>query len=530
VSEPIRQLRPAQVPSIVEGTLLGCVLELCDQAPATSASTAKDLLEVSGLTPDDLRDVKVRSAWRVVSYLAEHGKFTTIATVHSAGKNPPFGMFCEADRDWLASLAAANTLSRESFAQVAGDLRRGVLGRAIAERLESTARDLRNGNFNAASVAAELDQASNALARSDVQGQTAASDVVEQAENWERRERTGTTPGILTRIKLLDQVTTPHNGIGGFPPKFGVLVGQPGVGKNILLAGMIKAQLLAEPELVVGLFALEDGSKWLLKRWTALDLGLPVGAVGSVRLTEDQRSLLRSLEPEYHRLLSRVQVYRYRRIRAPDMIHLSRVWIHHFGVREILFDNLTHLDTRPAPFGGNFRRQWINEKRNEAVAEATEGFAELADRREIPIIAAAHTTRPDSERDEHRPPRLAEIAESSGIGKVCRFAFGLWKTKGRALRGTVLKNTEGPGTGETIELEAHVEAAMLDVDGGRLVNLEQEAREEKASREASKESAIVMNGEKRRLERLRVRGELVAALPKPAEVKPPQLDLLEAKP
>jgi len=517
-ADNVRALRPAQVPSIVEGQLVGALCELGTQA--------RELLEVSGLLDDDLRDARCRCAWRVIRSLVNGGKIVSHATVFSAGKS--FGLFAEVDGPWLAQLAAANVLTRESFAQLCGDLRRGVLGRGIAEQLEPVLRVLRTGEYSTANVVALFDQASNALARSDTSGNTAARDILDLAENWERRERTGTTPGVLTRVKMLDQITTPPNGIGGYPPKFGVVIGNPGVGKNIYLAGSIKAQLEAEADLVLGAAFLEDGSKWLLKRWTALDLQIPVASVGVVRLSDEKREKLRELEPRYHELLKRVHVFNYRRIRPNELIHLFRVWIHRFGARMLYLDDFNHLDHRPNPFGSQ-RRQWVNDKKHEQVGEAAEAMAELADRREVPIIATAHTVRPQQQKDYHRPPRLDEIADTSQIGKVARFAAGLWRTPSNALRLTLLKNTEGPGLGETIELDVFKESAMLEVESGRLVNVEQENREARAARrtEAQEESVRTAIERRRRMNEALAKEKAEAEKNKPPA---PQLDLLGGKP
>jgi replicative DNA helicase len=185
--------------------LLGALCEL--------GSQARELLELSGLSEDDLRDVKVRCGWRIVRRLVDEGKIINHATVFSAGRS--FGLFSEMDGPWLASLTAANILTRDSFAQHCADLRRRILGGAIAEDFESLIRSLRQGDYSTPSVVARLDQAINELSRADAGDSTAARDIIEQAENWERRERTGSTPGILTRVKMLDQITTPTNGVGG---------------------------------------------------------------------------------------------------------------------------------------------------------------------------------------------------------------------------------------------------------------------------------------------------------------------------
>lgn len=509
---PLDKNRPAQPLSAVEGQLIGAVLDLGDAS----------LIDLLG-TDNVFTNPKANIVWLIIKYLADKMDKITAATVHSLGFTRKF--LSNEDLEWLAGLQAANTLTAETFAQIAGNLRRAALGRQLAAALAPTLRELANGNFEMAKVIDELDAASGALARSDIRGMTAASDTFELAEKWEHRESTGQSPMMLSRIKLLDEATG-----GGFPPKFGVLMGDPGVGKNMVLAGMILAQLEADKDLQIGLFALEDGSRWLLKRWVALRLGIPVGDVGIKMRTPEQRKMVEEvLLPYFHELLLRVHTYRFRKIKAQEMLLVSRGWIHQKGVREILFDNLTHLDTKApvAAFqpGGRWQRSG-GEKKNEAVAEAVDSFAELADAKEIPIIALAHTIRVEGDKAP-RPPKMSEVADSAGIERNARFAAGMWRTASRELRLTIQKNTEGPGTGTTIELERIIEAATIEPSGGRLVNIEQEAREQKKNRENDNDQRIV---ERRKARAAAAAEEKAAAQKKADDAKPsvpPQMTLLD---
>lgn len=509
--------RPQVPVNIVEAQLLGAILDL-------GVGEAATYFEIAGISDTVLQDRRVANAWLVARYLSDNMRIVNAATVFSAARAA--SRLTESDEQWLTGLQTGNTLNRDSFAQIAKDLQRTILGRGLAVDLEQMVRDLRTGQFSVSKMAAALEQASESLMRSDIHAETAATDVIELDEKWEERERTGRDPMMLTRIKLLDEATCSPGGGGGFPPKFGVIMGQPGVGKNMFLAGLMRAQLLADPDLKIGLFALEDGSRWLLKRWVALDLGIPLSAVGVKKRTPEQLAKLEELKPWYFKLLERVPCYRFRKIQAQEMLHVSRGWIHQQGVREILFDNLTHLDHRQRQtYAGSQRFQ--NEKRNEIMAAAVESFAELADRKEVPIVALAHTIRPESEKHDERPPRLSEVADSAGIERVVRFAAGLWRTRSRDLRLTIQKNTEGPGTGVTIELERIIEAATIEPDGGRVVNLEQEAREERKGREKDKLDEKIAQ---RRLLKARMDVEKAKddaeAKAKAEAAMPPQLTLL----
>lgn len=489
MNEPVRQLRPAPPAlNVLEHKLLGGLLDLGE-------AHAGALIEASGIGPEQIRDVRTSQAWRLVRELTgKRGAEINPSTVHSLGES--YGLFCSTDGDWLLALSGANTLTPTSWLQIAENLKRRILGVGLAERLEPFLRDLRQGGYHAPAVAAELEEAANMLARSSVATETAATDVLELADVWDHREKTGRSPLLRTGIKVLDDATAAAGHHGGLPPKACVLFGPPGSGKNMVMAAMIRWQLESDHGLHIGGIFCEDGSKWLIRRWTALDLGMPLGNVGVVQRTEEQRAKLLDLNAHYHRLLERVHCFRYRRIRPSELLQTLRGWHYAYGIGAAYFDNMRHYDFRPDP-GAQFRRQFMPDKRNEQMNEAFDGLAEFADRKEIPVIAAAHTTRLD-ERQEFRPPRLAEIADSAGIERACRFALGLWRTKSHELRGTIQKNTEGPGTGTTIEFERFTEAAMVDPDGGRVVNLEQEKREEQSAKETETEDRAYAKRKRRR--------------------------------
>lgn len=360
------------------------------------------------------------------------------------------------------------------------------------------------------------------LLKADGHSETAVGDVLDLDTTWTDHESLGTSPLVPTGIKLLDET------IRGAPPNLMVVAGQPGVGKNMVLATWIRQALEADSVSTYGLFALEDGSKWLIKRWTAQDLQMPLNMVGHGKRTPEQMARLTDeLNPHYHRLLERLQIYRFDEIRPDELVHTARRWRYLKRVKKIWIDHLGHMDYTPQRVGG--RRDFMAEKRNEAVTTAVRKFASFAYREEVPVIALAHTVRPEGQKDEERPPRLSEIAESAGIERRIRCAIGLWRTKSRELRCTVLKNTEGPGVGVTIEFEQNKEAATIDATHGRFVNLDQEAREARDNSEAAKEEKLKARQMKRAAEREAAKAAK-AVVVEPAKPESPQLTLIDGGP
>lgn len=514
------QLRkPAIAPSVIEGQLLGAVLA-CGSGKREDLGTPLQLIDLAGISESEMQDRRTGHCWEIARQLAERGREVSAFTVFAVAKTG--GKLVDADSEWIHSIESECILSGEAFGLNAQKLRQSILGRSMAFQLDSLSRLLRSGNYIPGPVAADLDSIREQLVRSDIRGETAASDVVELESKWDHREKSNTSPIIPSRIRLLDECFG-----GGFQPKLTVVAGQPGVGKNMFLAGMIRAQLEADPQLRIGLFALEDGSRWLLKRWVAQELGMPLPEVGIKKRTDEQLAKLEQLNPYFHKLLERVHVYRYRKIRPAELLHVSRGWIAEHGVGEILVDNLTHLDHTPLEIPG--KRTWVRHQPNEQVAHAIESFAELADRKEIAIVALAHTVRPESERQEERPPKIYEVAGSSNIERVIRCFLGLWRTKGRELRLTIGKNNEGPGVGTTLELERVTEAATIIPSGGRQVNLDQEAREAREARETEKDDRLDAKRKKRADKRAAEVAQRAAAeeAAKPApKPEPPQLSLV----
>jgi multidrug resistance efflux pump len=80
-----------------------------------------------------------------------------------------------------------------------------------------------------------------------------------------------------------------------------------------------------------------------------------------------------------------------------------------------------------------------------------------------------------------------------------RLMLGTWR-KETSWRITMLKGNELGEAGGTIELERIPHAAMIDPDGGRLINLKQEGAIERKQREADREAEVAARRKKRHAE------------------------------
>src|SRR5690606_4291554 len=105
-----------------------------------------------------------------------------------------------------------------------------------------------------------------------------------------------------TGIKLLDE----H--VGGWERNLNLVGGLPSVGKSALIATIIGNQLKAGRK--VGLFGLEEGTLWLLKRLVARDTGLELRSVGRARLTDTQQEAVTESMGAWHERFRNLHVYR----------------------------------------------------------------------------------------------------------------------------------------------------------------------------------------------------------------------------
>src|SRR5690606_38620322 len=122
--------------------------------------------------------------------------------------------------------------------------------------------------------------------------ETGESDVISLLDSWEAASRGEYDPLLPTGIRIIDE----H--VGGWERNLNLVGGLPSVGKSALIATIIGNQLKAGRK--VGLFGLEEGTLWLLKRLVARDTGLQLRAVGRARLTDTQQEAVTESMGAWH--------------------------------------------------------------------------------------------------------------------------------------------------------------------------------------------------------------------------------------
>lgn len=454
--------------SALESALLGALLDTGNPALVDPAS----LIDIAGLRPEDLSDVRVRGAWQLAERMAQSRRPLSALTLFAEGKKRK--LVGNDSLGWLQGLEASNTLDRAKFAEVATTVRTQSRRSQLAQLLRTQAAELERGGDLAAS--ADLVEA----ACRDVGGlghthDLGSDDVKELADEWERRLTEGSTTFVPSGLRAVDEL------IGGWAPNLNIVAGLPSVGKSALLGTAIEQQLLAGRK--VGLFGLEDGTRWLAKRIIARDAGVPVRDVGWKLLTAEQQERYVVAGQRLTTLLGGLVTYRRDTIDAGELCRRIAHWVTALGVQCIYVDH-----------GGEVEHQHRNQSDDYrlAVSETYRRLRNLAVRYQIPVVVLAHTTRA-SDRPaawgEEAPPRATDIAESAYIERRARVILGLWTKGGEddSMRVTVLKQTEGK-RGDTVRLDRLTNCALLDPASGTAINLQAERAAENKKRRQAREA------------------------------------------
>lgn len=478
------QLRPhARAAPELEARILGALFD---------AEDPRAWVVSSGLTAAHFSSPRARTIWQIAEHLARLRRKVDAVTVFSAGIAGR--LVVDADAEWLAGLQASNVVTTATaWAQMTGDLRELVHRRQMAERLAGIARGLGEG-LPSSVARSQLHQVVQAMVAATAGDDTGATDLMNLTTDWDANNRAGKVAYVPTRIHALDAE------IAGFPANLSLIAGQPGIGKSALLGSIIAAQLMADPEMRVGLFGLEDGTAWLARRLVAREMGIPLREVGSKPKTGLEDEKLAEVGGKLHPVLERLTTFRHGRVKAADIVHRASNWVAQ-GVRCIYIDHLGEVDHSA---GG---QRW--QKDHEGVAETVRQLRDFAVEAQIPVVALAHTARPEGRGDQERPPRMEELAGSSFLERRARLILGLWHKAG-GMRATVLKATEG-APGATIEFERQLTAALVDPTGGATVNVNAERAQDRRAKQSERTAEQVRAAAERAKLKAKLEAETKAA-------------------
>lgn len=458
---------------VTESLLLGALLDAAEE------KRQSEVIDGSGLTESDFLDPRVRLCWGLVTRLVQRRRHVDAVGLFSMAKS--VNMLRDDDLEWLLAIQNSNELRGEALTHAAEDHRRKARGRAIADQLSQLVGSIRERGLRPAELAGALEGITFQLSRDYAPDELTENDAAELIDAWDRHLKGETVGGLVvpSYITVLDKV------LKGFVPGLNMFLGDPGIGKSAVIASIMEAQL--DQKMIVGFFGLEEGYRFVTKRLIARDMGMSVGDIGTAPLTPEQFSQLSDVGARLHELYKgRFLAYRFDGVSIDEICRRATHWILNKGAQIIFLDHIGEVRHK-------FRE---GEGGNWAVAESYRRLRDLGMKRQVPIVALAHR-KPES-RNRPGPPQANDIGLTGEAEKMVRRLIGIWRKKD-AMRLTVIKNNEGE-TNVTVELARIFKAALVERDGGDVINLQQEAREEREAEEVEK----LERGVDRSLERARL--------------------------
>lgn len=501
----------------LEGRLLGAVLEL--GMDPKRRDEQRRVIDASGLRRDDLTTPRYAVAWWIIRVLASRpGAEIVPATVAGAGQRAG-GALSAADVSWMEDLAAANTLSSEAALQVAEQIRTRSAEREIRGLL-SGALEGSQRRFDPARLHGELGAIMQRLATDFDGDQTAEDDLDRLNILWAENAAAGKLMVDPTGIRLLDEA------IGGAPRNIWFMQGLPGAGKNGLATTMMRAQLMRDRHLPpeererIGVFGLENGSEWFIQRLQSEDLNIPLREIGSRVLTSEQADLKVQVDQLHRELVRRVDTVNAYEMGA-DEIHRRAVrMVLTRGVRRIYIDNFGEVQHTSPRFPDYVR----------GVRRTAMLMRNFAYRYSVPVCFLIHDMEDPPPPGQEAPPKPQKMMGGKGPHQIARMVLGVWK-KGQSIRVTVTKLEKGaPDT--TIELQRNFEAATFNPEGGRVLDLNVEAAEERKKAKTKGLEQKVHDGLFTKEYRAEILAKVSAAKGEPEKPveKPAQATLLDVPP
>lgn len=361
----------------------------------------------------------------------------------------------------LAALQGANVCNRPSLATLATELRRLSKLRQVEAFALSVLAKLESPAADPANLGTVVDDFARTYSGAAEVETTGRDDVMEVMEEWDAAMKGVRKPYLPTGIQILDE----H--VMGWEENLNLIGGQPSIGKSALVAPAVYNAIAAGHN--IGLFGLEDGTKWVFKRLLARRVGMPVKWIGKERPTDREDDVQRHAGELYEQL---GQLYTHKRggITTSELIAKCKRWISVRKVRAIFVDHGLEIQHEAVNRGDDMRLRVENTFRR---------LRDLAFTTHTPIIVVIHTNREAGK--SGGPPTMQSFAEAAGIERMARLAVVLWEKEGdwrNEVRCTVLKQSEGA---RNIHLSLHrdVESALISNTGGRVLDLKAEAETKK---------------------------------------------------
>lgn len=427
--------------SLVNAELERKVLSLVFQEAGISGCVkASELLEKTGLSPDDLALAQHRTVLTALNVLLKQKRPVTPASV--AAVVP--GAITSTDVDNIARAAAGEPT--DAAKQYAESLRRLAVLRRCSDFFGTVAKKAQAAASDPSLILAGVRRFTEKVTGSIAEYRTCAEDAVILAERLNAQQDEKRLTVVETGIPALDDV------IGGFRPTLSVIGGLPGVGKSALIGTLLGHW--GKQGIQCGLFGLEDGTEWVTQRLVAREARVSLGDLMRRRLSQEEQNRVDVALPMVSAWMDNVQKCApFRRMKPVELVERAKDWVLNRGTQIIVIDHIGELDH------GNARERY-----DLSIGDSLSQLRSLAYDYGTIVIVAAHLRR-GVEKNKDGRPSLTDFAESSYIEKIARLAIGLYEsdTPG-VLMAAVLKHTFGRG-GDAIELERVPKAALVATGG-----------------------------------------------------------------
>lgn len=314
-------------------------------------------------------------------------------------------------------------------------LREAGKRRALVTSLESLAR-LAGSDAKYGDAYEEAMRVLQALEMPHAEMRTLEGEVMGLVDEVEAVAQGRAQPTLITGIPALDDA------IGGLQPTLTILGAEPGAGKSALMARIVRN--VAERGVRVGVFSLEDQSRWMVRRMVSETAAVPVFVLANKPLVSSQLERFGVAAEQVHRLASNVIIEDRKGLTAKDIVAGARVMIARHGAKVIFVDHLGEI------------RINRTERHDRDIGDVLRELRGIADVHRVPIVVLCHVKRRDGVGEE---PRITDFAFSADVERTARVALALVKPSEDRQGVHVLKQTSGR-SGVAVWLRFNAPAAM----------------------------------------------------------------------
>jgi replicative DNA helicase len=297
-------------------------------------------------------------------------------------------------------------------------LREASRRRALVRQLEAMAATARNAPY--AHAFEEAQRMLNELETPQAEMRTLETEMAGLVDEVQAIYEGRAEPTLTTGIPTLDDV------IGGLQPTLTILGAEPGAGKSALMARIVRN--IAERGERVGVFSLEDQSRWMVRRMVAESSAIPTFVLMNKRLTDFQLERFGDGHNRVGEFARHIIVEDRKGLTAKDITAGARVMVARYGVKAIFVDHLGEI------------RINRTERHDRDIGDVLRELRGIADVHRVPIVVLCHVKRREGVGEE---PRLTDFAFSADVERTARVALALVKPAEDRQGVHVLKQTSG---------------------------------------------------------------------------------------